>query len=204
MRKPFLLLVIALLGLTAAAQTAPSQAKSGEQAAPAKPKACSEIPKDEAKMKKPSPPACTDTKFSDGKMITIEYSQPGMKGREVWGKLVPWDAVWRMGANEATSFVTDTDLDVGGTKVPAGSYTLDLLPQQNGPWKLIINKTTGNWGIPYPGAASDLARIDMKTSQIPNTVERFTMSLAPAKGSATTLSFEWEKTKASISIKEAR
>ncbi len=196
MKKLSLVLGILLLASSAAAQAAP--------------KPCSDIPKDEKKMQRPSPPACTDTKFADGKMIVIQYSQPGINDpktkqpRVVWGQLVPWGEVWRLGANEATSLVTDTDLDVGGTKVPAGSYTLDLLPQQNGPWKLIINKTTGNWGIPYPGAASDLARIDMKTSQIPNTVERFTMSLAPAKGTTTTLSFEWAKTKASISIKEAK
>lgn len=176
----------------------------GSAMAQAGPKPCSSIPKDEKKMQLPSPPACTDVKFADGKAITIEYSQPGMKGRVVWGQLVPWGKVWRMGANEATSFTTDVDLMVGGTKVPAGSYSLDLLPQQNGPWKLIVNKTTGQWGIPYPGEASDLARIDMKTSSLPNPVERFTMKLAPAKGGATTLTLEWEKTAASIAIKEAK
>jgi len=190
MKKLLLVLFALLVGLTAAAQTAPQP--------------CSSIKPDAKKQARPSPPACTDVKFSDGKAITIEYSQPSAKGRVVWGTLVPWGQEWRMGANEATSFVTDTALMVGGTKVPAGSYTLDLLPQQNGPWKLIINKTTGNWGIPYPGAASDLARIDMKTSQIPNNVEQFKMSLAPAKGNATTLNLEWEKTKASVDIKEAK
>jgi hypothetical protein len=165
---------------------------------------CSSIKPDAKKTARPSPPACTDVKFADGKAITIEYSQPGAKGRVVWGTLVPWGQEWRMGANEATSFVTDTDLMVGGTKVPAGSYSLDLVPQQNGPWKLIINKTTGKWGIPYPGADSDLARIDMKTSSIPSSVELFTMKLAPAKGSATTLTLQWEKTQASVDIKEAK
>ena len=196
MRKLSLVFVTLLLALTAAAQTAPQP--------------CSAIKPEAKKQARPSPPACTDVQFADGKAITIQSSQPGINDpqtkqpRVVWGQLVPWGQEWRMGANEATSFVTDTDLDVGGTKVPAGSYTLDLLPQQNGPWKLIINKTTGNWGIPYPGAASDLARIDMKTSPIPNNVERFKIALAPAKGKATTLTLEWEKTKASVDIKEAK
>lgn len=196
MKKVFSIAAGVLIGLSAFAQAAP--------------KPCNEIPKDEKKAARPSPPACTDVKFSDGKMLVVQYSQPGINDpktkqpRVVWGQLVPWGAVWRMGANEATSFETDTDLDVGGTKVPAGSYTLDLLPQQNGPWKLIINKTTGNWGIPYPGAASDLARIDMKVSPIPTTVERFTIKLAPAKGETTTLTLQWEKTQASIDIKEAK
>jgi hypothetical protein len=196
MKKLFLAFVSLVLAVSALAQAAPQP--------------CSSVQKDEKKMQRPSPPACTDVKFSDGKMIAIQYSQPGINDpkthqpRVVWGKLVPWGEPWRMGANEATSFVTDTNLNVGGTNVPAGSYTLYLQPEQNGPWKLIINKTTGQWGIPYPGAASDFARIDMKTSQIPNTVERFTVSLAPAKGNATTLSLEWEKTKAAVEIKEAK
>ena len=189
MRKLSLIPVLLLAAVSALAQA---------------PKPCSEIKPDAKKMQRPSPPACTDTKFADGKAITIEYSQPGAKGRVVWGTLVPWGDVWRMGANEATSFTTDSDLMVGGTKVPAGSYSLDLLPQQNGPWKLVINKTTGQWGIPYPGEASDLARIDMKTSSIPNNVELFTMKLAPAKGNSTTLTLQWEKTQASIDIKEAK
>ncbi len=196
MRKLLLIPAVLLLALSAAAQSAPQP--------------CSSTKPDEKKMQRPSPPACTDVKFADGKMITIEYSRPGINDpktkqpRVVWGQLVPWDAVWRMGANEATSFTTDVDLMVGGTKVPAGSYSLDLLPQQKGPWKLIINKTTGQWGIPYPGADSDLARIDIKTSKIRNTVARFTMKLASAKRGATTLSFEWEKTAATIDIKEAK
>ncbi len=190
MKKLSLAIVGLVLSVAAVAQTAP--------------KACSDIPKDAKKAARPSPPACTDVKFADGKMITIQYSQPGMKGRTVWGQLVPWGDVWRMGANEATSFTSDSDLMVGGTKVPAGSYSLDLVPQQNGPWKLVINKTTGQWGIPYPGEASDFARIDMKTSSIPNAVELFTMKLAPPKGNATTLTLQWEKTQASIDIKEAK
>ncbi len=197
MRKLLLIPAVLLLALSVAAQTAPQP--------------CSSTKPDEKKMQRPSPPACTDVKFADGKMIVIQYSQPGINDpktkqpRVVWGQLVPWDAVWRMGANEATSFTSDVDLMVGGTRVPAGSYSLDLLPQQKGPWKLIINKTTGKWGIPYPGADSDLARIDMKKpSTLPDTVERFTMKLAPAKGGATTLSLEWEKTAATIDIKEAK
>ena len=196
MRKLSLISAVLLLALSAGAQTAPQP--------------CSSIKADEKKAQRPSPPACTDVKFAGGKSIVIQYSQPGINDpktkepRVVWGQLVPWGAVWRMGANEATSFDTDTNLTVGGTQVPAGSYSLDLLPQESGSWKLIINKTTGKWGIPYPGADSDLVRIDMQTSKLPNTVERFTITLTPAKGGATTLNLDWEKTRASIEIKEAK
>ncbi len=196
MRKLSLVLAVLLLALTAAAQTAPQP--------------CSAVKPDEKKAQRPSPPGCTDAKFSDGKLIGIEYSRPKINDpkthqpRVVWGQLVPWGEPWRMGANEATTFVTDTDLDVGGTKVPAGSYTLYLEPEQTGAWKLIINKTTGQWGIPYPGAASDFARVGVKTSKLSSTVQQFTVSLDPPKGAATTLNLDWENTRASVAIKEAK
>ena len=198
MKKSLLLIAVLSLGLVAAAQTAP------------KPKACSEIPKDEEKMKKPSPPACTDVKFSDGKLLVIQYSQPGINDpkthqpRQVVGNLIPYGQEWRAGANEATTFETETNLNVGGTNVPAGNYTLFIQAEQNAPWKLIISKATGEWGIPYPGKDKDFARIDLKTSSLPNTVERWTIHLDKKGGNAATLNFDWEKTRASIDIKEAK
>src|SRR5215467_8854995 len=76
------------------------------------------------KSKRPSPPAQAQCKFSDSKMITIEYSSPRMKGRKIFGGLVPYGEVWRTGANEATTFITNADLTVGGKDVPAGKYTI--------------------------------------------------------------------------------
>src|SRR5207237_4838833 len=73
----------------------------------------------EQKAKRPSPPATAQCKFSDGKTINVDYSQPSMKGRKIYGGLVPYDQVWRTGANEATSFVTATDLEVNGSQVRA-------------------------------------------------------------------------------------
>ncbi|MGH9521813.1 MAG: DUF2911 domain-containing protein [Terriglobales bacterium] len=192
MRKLLLLLSILMFTIAAAAQSAPTP--------------CSAIKPDAAKMKKPSPPACTDIQFTGGKRVVIQYSQPKIndpqtgKVRKVYGGLVPWGEPWRAGANEATSLVTDTDLTIGGTKVPAGSYTLYIQAEENGPWKLIVNKTTGQWGIPYPGEASDLARIDMKTSQLPKTVERLTMSLEKKSGNAAVLNVDWENTRASVPV----
>src|SRR6202451_38506 len=78
--------------------------------------------------KRPSPPAQAQCKFSDGKTITVDYSSPRAKGRKVFGELVPYGEVWRTGANEATTFVTDTNLSVGGKDVPAGSFTVFTLP----------------------------------------------------------------------------
>src|SRR5881398_636451 len=80
------------------------------------------------KSKRPSPPAQAQCKFSDGKTITVDYSSPRMKGRKIYGDLVPYGKVWRTGANEATAFVTSADVKVGDKDVPAGSYTLFTIP----------------------------------------------------------------------------
>src|SRR5579883_1974169 len=74
------------------------------------------------KSQRPSPPASADCKLPDGKTVHTDYSSPRVKGRKIFGGLVPFGKVWRLGANEATTFVTDTDLTIGGISVPAGSY----------------------------------------------------------------------------------
>jgi hypothetical protein len=154
------------------------------------------------KSKRPSPPAQAQCKFSDGKTITVDYSSPRAKGRKLFGELVPYGEVWRTGANEATTFVTDTNLSVGGKDVPAGSYTIFTVPNAD-KWTLIVNKTTGEWGIPYKYEANELARIDMKVSPTSSPVENFTIALAPMGGSCT-LNISWENTQASVNISEKK
>jgi hypothetical protein len=154
------------------------------------------------KSKRPSPPAQAQCKFSDGKTLTVNYSSPRAKGRKVFGDLVPYGEVWRTGANEATTFVTDTNLSVGGKDVPAGSYTIFTVPNAD-KWTLIVNKTTGEWGIPYKYEANELARVDMKVSPTLSPVENFTIALAPMGGSCT-LSISWENTQASVNISEKK
>ena len=149
---------------------------------------------------RPSPPAKAECKLADGKTITIDYSSPRMKGRKVYGDLVPWGQPWRAGANEATTFVTDTDVLVGGKLVPAGSYTIFTVPNQT-EWKLIVQKTTGEWGIPYPPQkdAGELLRTDMRVSSLPAPVENFTIGFDQAAGGCT-LNMDWETTRASVKI----
>jgi len=154
------------------------------------------------KSKRPSPPASTSCKFADGKTITVDYSSPRTKGRKIFGELVPYGKVWRAGANEATTFVTTTDLTVGGKVVPAGSYTIFTIPNED-KWTLIISKKTGEWGDPYPGEADDFARVDMKVSKLPSPVENFTIGFDQA-GSACTVHLDWETTRASIEIAEKK
>ena len=150
------------------------------------------------KSKRPSPPATTQCKLSGGATITVDYSSPRMNGRKIYGGLNPWGQVWRAGANEATTFVPTTDVIVGGKLVPAGSYTIFVIPNPD-KWTLIVNKKTGEWGIPYKWEADELLRTDMKVSQIPAPVENFTIAFDQV-GSGCTLRMDWETTRASVEI----
>jgi hypothetical protein len=159
----------------------------------------------EDKSKRPSPTAHVEYKFPDGKMLTIDYSSPRVRGRVIYGGLVPYGKEWRVGANEATTFVTDTDLIVGGIVVPAGSYTLFALPNAD-QWWLIISKKTGEWGIPYPGASFDLARTEMHISTLPSPpapLEDFTIGL-DGTASGCTLRLDWASTRVSVEISEKK
>lgn len=152
----------------------------------------------EDKSKRPSPPASADCTLAGGKKVHVDYSSPRMKGRKIFGDVVPNGSVWRAGANEATTFVTDADLSVGGTNVPAGSYTIFAIPTAT-KWTLIISKATGEWGTDYPGADKDLARIDMKVSKTNGPVENFTIAFDKAAGGCT-MRMEWADTRASVEI----
>ena len=154
------------------------------------------------KSKRPSPPAKTSCKFSDGKNISVDYSSPRMKGRKIFGGLVPYGQVWRAGANEATTFVTDANLSVGGKDVAAGSYTLFAIPDPD-KWTLIISKKTGEWGVPYPGQENDLLRTDMKASKTSGPVENFAIGF-DQQGSTCTLRMEWENTRATVDVSEKK
>jgi hypothetical protein len=148
------------------------------------------------KSKRPSPPAQATWDLGGGKSVTINYSSPRAKGRKIYGELVPLGQVWRTGANEATTLVTPVDLTIGGTTVPAGSYTIFTVPNKD-KWTLVISKKTGEWGTDYPGQANDLARVDMKVSSLPSPVENFTISFEKA-GSGANLNIDWETTRASV------
>lgn len=154
------------------------------------------------KSKRPSPPANTQCKFADGKGITVDYSSPRMKGRKIYGGLVPYGQVWRAGANEATTFATTADVMVGDKEVPPEIYTLFAIPNQD-KWTLIISKKTGEWGIPYPGESDDFARTDMQATSIASPVEDFTISF-DQNGASCTMHMDWENTRASVDVTEKK
>jgi hypothetical protein len=147
---------------------------------------------------RPSPAASATCDLGGGKSIKTDYSSPRLNGRKMVGDHDPYGKVWRNGANEATTFVTTGDLMVGGKSVPAGSYTLFVLPEPD-KWTLIINKKTGEWGIPYKYEADELARVEMKLSKLPSPVENFTIAYDKTS-SGCTLREEWDTTRATIDI----
>jgi hypothetical protein len=150
------------------------------------------------KSARPSPPAKAECKLVGGKTITVDYASPRAKGRKIYGGLVPYGQIWRAGANEATKLVADTDLAVGGTTVPAGSYTIFTIPNAD-KWTLVISKKTGEWGTDYPGPREDLARIEMKVSKLPSPLENFTIAF-DQNSAGCTLNLDWETTRASVDI----
>ena len=152
----------------------------------------------EDKSKRPSPPATAEVTLQN-KKITIDYSRPSLKGRKVGQELAPYGKVWRTGANEATALNTEIDLTIGGAKVPAGKYTLYTLPSE-GTWKLIINKQTGQWGTKYD-ENQDLARVDMKKTALPQSVEQFTISFDKKNETTADLNLDWENTRVSVEVK---
>ena len=140
----------------------------------------------------------------DGNRATIYYSRPFTKDpktgemRKIWGGLVPFGQVWRMGANEATLLVTQMPLEMGGITVPAGASTLFLLPMEDGTAKLIVNGQVGQWGTQYD-EKQDVGRIDLKAEKLEDAVDQFTMALAKTPNApGGTLKMMWENTQYSL------
>lgn len=129
----------------------------------------------------------------DGANVSIEYGRPYAKGRKIFGGLVPFGKVWRTGADEATTIVTDKALAFGSLAVPAGTYTLYTLPGEK-EWMLIVSKKTGQWGASYP-EGEDLGRVPMKVSATAAPVEQLTITLADTAAGGE-LHVEWEGTRA--------
>jgi len=128
-----------------------------------------------------------------GTDLWVDYSRPQKRGRVIFGEVVPWNAVWRTGANAATQLNTSADLVIGGATVPAGKYTLWTLPTPTG-WKLIINKQTGQWGTEYH-SEQDLVRVDAKVETLATPVEELVIAFEPGL-----LTISWDKTKVSVPV----
>lgn len=132
-----------------------------------------------------------------GNEISVVYGRPYTKDpksgekRKVWGTLVPYGKVWRMGADEATTFTTKKPIQMAGKTIPAGTYSLFLLPTENSA-TLIVNKQTGQWGTRYD-ESQDLVRVDLKKSALDETADQFTIEIEEAKDGGV-LNLMWENT----------
>lgn len=151
------------------------------------------------KASRPSPPATASGKVKDAN-ITINYSSPAVKGRKIFGGLVPYGEVWRAGANEATIFETDQDLKIEGKTLPAGKYSLYAIPGEK-EWTIIFNKQTGQWGIQRGGVttrdpAQDALLVQVKPRKSASMNERLAYDVN-VKGFV----LKWDNTEVPVSIK---
>ena len=135
-----------------------------------------------------SPPDTTKATIG-GANVVVAYSRPLKRGRVIFGNVVPWNQVWRTGANAATMFTTDKDLVFGTTVVPAGKYTLWTLPTPTGA-KLIFNSETGQWGTDYH-SDKDFARVDLTSKQLSPPVDQFVIGVVP-QGNGGLMRFSWD------------
>jgi hypothetical protein len=112
--------------------------------------------------------------------IVIDYGQPHLRGRNVIGMpgVVPWDSIWRTGANMSTQLNTEVDITIGNTFIPRGVYTLFSLPTRTG-WKLVVSREVNQWGTNYD-PSKDLARIDLRQRTLAEPIESLTFWLIPA------------------------
>lgn len=131
--------------------------------------------------------------------ITIEYSSPSVKGRKIWGALVPYGEVWRAGANQATKITFSKDVTVGSTSVPAGSYAFFVIPTAN-EWTLILNKDFNQNGTDKYKPELDAVRLPVQPKAISHR-ERLAYLVADFTDDAASLDLEWEKLRASLPIK---
>lgn len=154
----------------------------------------------DAQQQPPKSPAATATGTVNGANISIKYSSPAVNGRQIWGALVPYDKVWRAGANQATIIETDKDIKVEGKTLPAGKYSLYAIPGEK-EWTIIINSQTGQWGITRQGEttedpAKDVLRVMVKPKKSASMNERLVYTINN-KGFV----LSWENLDVPVSIK---
>ncbi len=147
------------------------------------------------KEKRPSPPAKV-TGVVNGSTITIDYSKPSVKGRKIWGGLVPYKEVWRTGANEATTFETSKDIKVEGKVLPAGKYALFTIPTESS-WTVIFNKTSKQWGAYDYKEKDDQLRITVNPTKSKQFTEQLTFFIEGNK-----IFFLWENLEVGFKVTE--
>jgi hypothetical protein len=147
---------------------------------------------------RPSPLAIIAIRYKDA-YIKITYAQPQKRGREIFGKLVPYDKVWRTGANEATEITTTKNIQINGTLLKAGTYAIFSIPKKD-KWTIIINSEVGLWGAYNYNSKLDVMRFEVPVTPTDTVYESFTMQFDHRNDMADLLLY-WDKIKISIPIK---
>lgn len=153
----------------------------------------------ELKLPSLSPTQTLSQDFSTSK-IEITYSRPSARGRKVFGELVPFGQPWRTGANAATKITFGEDVEIAGTAIKAGTYSLASIPGM-GEWEIVINKNTGSWPGKLFDAKDDVLRTKVRTQVAPSLTETFTISIENITFSTCTIDIRWENTHVSIPVK---
>jgi hypothetical protein len=157
---------------------------------------CAAVAFSQSEEKRVSPHE-TVTAILAKKTISITYGRPSVKGRKIFGGLVPFDQVWRTGADEATELNTEAMLDIRGLTVPPGRYSLYTLPGEK-KFLLIVNKQTGQSGMDYD-KSQDLGRVEMDIMQTPP-MEQLAIAFLDVIGGKAVLHIGWENTQVSVPI----
>jgi hypothetical protein len=150
----------------------------------------------QVKMPAPSPTQTIKQEFGVGS-IELTYSRPAAKGRKIFGDLVPYNKLWRTGANAATKIVLSEPVEIGGKKLDTGTYVLYTIPGIDS-WEVIINKGLKNWGIDGYKESEDVIRFNVEPSKTKKKVESFTMEFSDVKANTCTLEIKWERTSVNI------
>ncbi len=153
----------------------------------------------QVKMPAPSPTQNIKQDFALGSVELI-YSRPSMKGRKIFGDLVPFGKVWRTGANSATLIKFNDAVEIAGKKIDTGSYSLYTIPNAN-EWEVIINKATGNWGTNGYSDSGDVVRFKVPSMKMASAIETFSMQFANVKPESCELHIMWDKTAIAVPIK---
>ena len=149
----------------------------------------------------PSPKEMVEQQFSLSK-ISVEYSRPGVKGRKIFGDLVPFNKVWRAGANAATKITFGQNVNFGGKMVMAGTYSLFITPMEK-EWKIILNSRADQWGAYEYDEKMNVTEITVPVQKANTKQEYFDISMQPMDDHNTSLVFKWDMSMAMVPIKEA-
>jgi len=141
----------------------------------------------------------------DGNRVTIFYSRPYSKDpktgekRKIWGGLIPYGKIWRAGANEATTLITQKPIQLGGQTLPGGAYTLFVLPAEDGSAQLIVNKQIGQWGLQFD-EKQDLFRVPLAKDALNEPLDQFAMAVQRTPGGGGVIKLMWESTQYSVAF----